>query len=78
MAKKWKKPILVPGAAGKMQELRYQITKQYGWLDVSAGDQWWERLNPKQQSTVNGMVTKMMVAKAQEDMMKAYEQNKKI
>lgn len=72
--KKYKKPILVPGAESKMNELRYEITKAKGWLDVSTED-WWGILSPMQRSIVNGEVTKMMVVKAQRDMMQAYNQN---
>lgn len=66
--KKWKKPILVPEAENRMHEMRYEIAKKMGYIVVNADD-WWEALTPIQKSQVNGMVTKMMVAKAQMDMM---------
>lgn len=74
--KKYKKPILVPGAETKMHEMRYEITKAKGWLDISTED-WWGALSPMQRSIVNGEVTRMMVMKAQMDFMNAYNQNQK-
>jgi hypothetical protein len=65
--KKYKKPIMVPGAEDKMHEMRYAITKQMGWLVINADD-WWEVLTPMQKSQVNGMVTKLMVEKAKRDL----------
>lgn len=66
--KKWSKPILVPEAKDTMHEMRYEIAKKLGYIVINADD-WWEALTPMQKSQVNGTVTKLMVAKAQMDMM---------
>lgn len=66
--RKSKKGLIVPSAEDKMMELRLAITKRLGYYDVSQPDKWWDVLNPKQKSEVNGLVTKMMIEKAKRDM----------
>ena len=43
-----------------MHEIRYQIAKRLGYIVVNADD-WWAELTLKQQSQVNGQLTKMMI-----------------
>ena len=50
-----------------MHEIRYQIAKRLGYIVVNADD-WWAELTLKQQSQVNGQLTKMMIQKAKNDM----------
>lgn len=73
--KKRSKPLLVPEAEEKMNELRYEITKKLGYLVINAED-WWSVLTPMQKSEINGIVTKMMVEKAKQDIMMYYYKDK--
>ena len=66
--KKYNKPIMIPGAQSKMQEMRYEIAKKLRYVDLSHGNNWWENLTPMQQSEINGQVTKLLIMKAQYDM----------
>lgn len=73
--KKWKKPILIPEAEKKLNQLRYEVAKKLGLIRINEED-WWEALTPMEKSKVNGEVTKLMIANAQIDFMRAYQQNK--
>lgn len=73
--KKWKKPIMVPAASGTMEEMRFEIAKQKGYATVKNMD-WWDNLTPMQKSEVNGVVTKLLVIKAQQDFMTAFNNKK--
>lgn len=78
--KKYNKPILVPEAKEKIALMRFQVAKQLGYINEEKikekyGEQhlltdeiWWDDLPPMHKSTVNGHVTKLLVAKAQQDM----------
>ncbi|MNJ90315.1 Small, acid-soluble spore protein, alpha/beta type [compost metagenome] len=68
MAKK-KQKIMIPEAAEKMQEMRYEIAKKLGFI-VADSENWWESLSRMQQSEVNGIVTKFMIENARRDMRK--------
>jgi len=62
-----KKKIMVPGAQNKLEQLRFEIAKKLNYISGDE-DNWWESMTKAQQSEVNGQVTKMMVMKAQIDM----------
>jgi hypothetical protein len=65
--KKRKNPILIPEAQERMQEIRFEIAKKLQYVDTYQED-WWEKLNATQKSKINGYVTKLLVSKAQVDM----------
>ncbi|MNC06643.1 hypothetical protein D3C81_940130 [compost metagenome] len=71
MAKrKYKSQLMVPGANSTMYEMRFEIAKKLEYInDETPNETWWDNLTPMQQSTVNGQVTKLLVMKAQKDMM---------
>lgn len=66
--RKKNKPIMVPGAQSKMQEMRYEIGKKLGYVNLPYEDDWWNNLTQMQQSEINGHVTKLLIMKAQYDM----------
>ncbi|MDF2533850.1 MAG: hypothetical protein K0R18_7 [Bacillales bacterium] len=66
--KKYNKPIMIPEASDRLQQLRCEIAKKLGYT-ITCDENWWDILKPLQQSEINGMVTKMMVQKAKMDMM---------
>lgn len=53
----------------RLHEMRYEIAKKMGYLDLSYQDTWWDNLTPIQQSEVNGQATKLLIMKAQYDML---------
>lgn len=69
MAKKKRKGFSNLSLEGqvKMEELRYAIVKELGYLVVNS-DNYWDELTQKQKSEVQGIITKMMVEKAKQDM----------
>lgn len=80
--RKYNKPILVPEAKEKMSLMRFNIAKQLGYINEEKiketyGEQylftdetWWDDLAPMRKSTVNGLVTKLLITKAKEDIYK--------
>lgn len=54
--------------SGKMHQIRYEIAKKLGYIDLAFGDNWWDALTNKQKSEIQGIVTKLLVTKAQVDM----------
>lgn len=59
----------------RIMSLRYEIAKRLGYLKDGLGSYddplaWWRELTNDQKAEINGIVTRMMVAKAEIEMMR--------
>lgn len=53
-----------------MEELKKMIALRFGFITEQVDDDWWKRLTPMQKSKISGVITKLMIGKAQMDMYK--------
>lgn len=64
-----KKSKLKPEIRNEVLQMRFQFALNLGYIQPPVSEDWWDTLNNSQKSIIQGQITKLMVAKAQTDMM---------
>lgn len=64
-----KKSKLKPEIRSEVLQMRFQLALKLGYIKTPVADDWWDTLTNHQKSMIQGQVTKLMIAKAQTDMM---------